>query len=88
MIKKETKIVEKEESSVTAYQCDRCKTWFDIKEDWDEAQEFHHINFTGGYGSVFGDGSNVKCDICQYCLKKMIKDYINKDSVEEWTNEC
>jgi hypothetical protein len=38
-----------------------------------EFQEFHLIRFTGGYGSVFGDGTEVECDICQHCLEKMIK---------------
>ena len=76
MIKRETEIVKKEESTVIAKQCDKCKTWFDVEKDWEDAQEFHHINFTGGYGSRFGDGTNVRCDLCQKCLYEMIKDYM------------
>jgi len=76
MIKTKKIKVEEEVEKVTAYQCDRCKTCFDPKKDWDEVQEFHHINFTGGYGSIFGDGTNVRCDLCQKCLHTMIKDYI------------
>lgn len=40
-----------------------------------EAQEFHTIDFRGGYGSVFGDGTRVTIDICQHCLKQMIGKY-------------
>ncbi len=50
-------------------QCDKCGKVFD---DEIEIQEFHRIHFTGGYGSVFGDGDSISCDICQYCLKEMI----------------
>ena len=48
-------------------------------DDWDEIQEFHHIRFTGGYGSVCGDGMKVECDICQRCLHIMIKDFFGMD---------
>lgn len=53
--------------------CDVCKTEY---SDIMEVQEFHHINFTGGYGSVFGDGNKVSCSICQHCLYKLIKEFI------------
>ncbi len=81
MIKKETKVVEVEETKVLSYQCDKCKDWYDAEEDWEDAQEFHHIRFTGGYGSVFGDGTQVDCDICQSCLKEMIKDFMRTEDV-------
>ena len=54
-----------------ALTCDKCKKEYDA-EDWQEVQEFVHIDFGGGYGSVFGDGTHVECDICQHCLYKMI----------------
>ncbi len=47
-------------------------------ELWD-FQEFYHIEFTGGFGSIFGDGSRVECDICQSCLKEMIWKYCRID---------
>lgn len=51
-------------SSIT---CDRCgQTW---QADTVDAAEFTSIDFTGGYGSIFGDGSQVKLDVCQRCLK-------------------
>ena len=40
-----------------------------------EYQEGHHIAFTGGYASVFGDGAKVECDLCQDCLKALIEDF-------------
>ena len=54
-------------------QCDFCKKSFTEADIW-ELQEFHYIRFTGGYCSVFGDGVEVECDICQRCLKEIIKD--------------
>jgi hypothetical protein len=82
----------KKEEVVVAIQCDCCKkvyhaeeTRFDEKmgvacitnqnDMWD-LQEFHHIDFTGGYGSIFGDGTQVQCDICQHCLHKMISPFM------------
>lgn len=51
--------------------CDRCGTR--IPEDnGTEWQEAYRIEFTGGYGSVFGDGNHVECDLCQSCLHTLI----------------
>lgn len=53
--------------------CDKCGKEYEMKDDgWVEVQEFLNINFVGGYGSVFGDGNKIRCDICQYCLYDMI----------------
>ena len=61
----------KQVALVTGWTCDKCKKEYDI-EDYMEIQEFHHISFFGGFGSVFGDETHVECDICQHCLKEMI----------------
>jgi len=61
-----------------AYTCDKCGKTYEIDgtfEDQMEAQEFVHIAFTGGYGSVFGDMNNVQADICQRCLKPLIASF-------------
>jgi len=58
-----------------SYTCDRCKKEFDTEGGFLEMQEFHHIRFTGGYGSVFGDMSQVECDLCQRCLKELVGDF-------------
>lgn len=42
-----------------------------MKDEW-EMGEFHHIDFIGGFDSIFGDGAHVECDLCQHCLKEMI----------------
>ena len=39
------------------------------EDDVFELQEFLHIAFIGGYGSVFGDMSRVEGSVCQHCLK-------------------
>jgi hypothetical protein len=66
----EVKIIKR----IVSVQCDICgKIFENTGNDIFELQEFHFINFTGGYGSVFGDGSSIKCDICQHCLYNMIK---------------
>jgi len=52
--------------------CDCCKKEV-FYDDWEEWQEFFHIRFTGGYGSIFGDCSEVECDLCQHCLMEKIK---------------
>jgi hypothetical protein len=62
--------------------CDICGTTYSLESDvfkdnynydYLEMQEFLSIAFIGGYGSIFGDGEHVECDICQHCLHKMIK---------------
>ena len=47
--------------------CDRCgQTW---QADTVDGAEFTSIDFAGGYGSTFGDCSQVKLDLCQRCVK-------------------
>jgi len=52
--------------------CDRCKK--EVQHDF-ELQESYSVHFWGGYSSVFGDGSEVECDLCQQCLKDLIGDF-------------
>jgi len=70
--KKVTKQVDEVESVV----CDRCGKEYGPNDL--ETEEFHHIRFTGGYESVFGDGVRVECDLCQHCLHEMIGDICRK----------
>ena len=76
MIITEKKVQEVEETIEII--CDKCQKKYDI-DDIFEIQEFYHIKFTGGYASVFGDGSVVECDICQHCLLEIIKDFCRID---------
>lgn len=41
-----------------------------------ESQEAIHLEFTGGYGSIFGDDSTFAVDLCQHCLKDRLGDVI------------
>jgi hypothetical protein len=71
-----TKPVTIESYEIESVTCDVCHTEY---TDIQELQEFHHINFRGGYSSLFGDETEVKCDICQHCLKPMIEKYMRTD---------
>ena len=63
-------------------ECDRCgKTYGDGDEL--EMQEFHRMRFQGGYASVFGDGTNVSCDLCQECLRILVGSFCYYDGVKE-----
>jgi hypothetical protein len=74
MINTITKKTVRREKCVLSVTCDKCKK--EISPDnVVEMQEVFHIRFTGGYGSVFGDESQVECDLCQHCLKELIGPY-------------
>lgn len=53
--------------------CDICKRDF---EDLIEKQEFFTIKKTGSYGSIFGDGASIECNICQNCIKEKLGAYV------------
>ena len=58
--------------------CNKCnKTYSFEGDDVYESQEFLHINFQAGYGSIFGDGCQVKGDFCQSCLKNAFGDFLD-----------
>lgn len=58
-----------------AIQCDACGKRYEA-EDVFEIQEFLHIDFQAGYGSVFGDENHIQADICQHCLKLRLGDVL------------
>jgi len=62
-----------------AITCDVCKKLFIYEDDSMAIQEFHHIRFTGGYDSIFGDGSTMKADIWQDCLMKLLGEYLTEE---------
>ena len=69
------KEVKKPTQEIVSVKCDVCGKEYNKGQDDFEIEEFHHIRFTGGYASVFGDGTQVECDICQHCLQKMIGNF-------------
>ena len=57
-----------------AITCDACKKKYD---DPMEMQEFLKWKDTCGYGNMtFGDMSVVELDLCQYCVKSILGDYV------------
>jgi hypothetical protein len=70
--KKQTREVEVE--IVEVFICDKCKKEITPQDTW-EWDEAYSISFRGGYASVFGDGAEVECDLCQHCLKELIETY-------------
>jgi hypothetical protein len=84
MIKYKKEMIEEDVPEIII--CDVCKKEYDFEEDWEEIQEFHHIHFEGGFGSVFGDGVRMKIDICQHCIKNLLGEYLTIDEDDE--DEC
>jgi len=82
MINKEKTTKTKTIDEIVSITCDKCGKTFWEDTNLFEFQEFHHIHFTGGYGSIFGDESEIECDICQNCLKKMIDGIYREDSYD------
>jgi hypothetical protein len=74
---KEYSIEKVEAKRMTSVTCDVCKKNYKFEGcEYLEAQEFHSIEFEGGYSSVFGDGNLVQADICQHCLEDLLGDYL------------
>jgi len=67
---------------VKEYNCDKCGRKAE-SNDIIEYQEFKTIFIDGGYGSVFGDGAEIECDLCQHCLKELLGKYMH----EKFTNK-
>ena len=65
------------ESDLTV-KCDKCKKEYN---NIMEIQEFVKVRFVGGYSSIFGDGTRVMADICQYCLKEMLDDNYRTEEI-------
>lgn len=55
---------------LSAKTCDRCKRR--VEKDDIEFQEFLTIDHRAGYDSVFGDGSRLRLDLCQHCVKAVL----------------
>ncbi len=80
MLITQTKIKTVEVQEFMYMQCDSCKIYYN---DPYEVQEFYHVEFVGGYKSIFGDMTKIECDICQHCLKHMLRGiYREQDSLE------
>lgn len=77
MIKYIKEIKQQEFDELEYIECDCChKKFYPGPENLFEIQEFVHIRETGGYGSIFGDGAEIKGDFCQHCVKKLLGQYL------------
>lgn len=54
--------------------CDSCGRESEIGSM--EASEYLKIDFEGGFSSVFGDGNKVSSDLCQFCVKKYLGNFL------------
>lgn len=52
--------------------CDRCGKVMEQGVAETEWQERFIISFRAGFGSIFGDGNLVECDLCQKCVQIVI----------------
>ena len=59
---------------VSALLCDRCGRKASAEEM--EFGDFTCIEYVGAYNSIFGDGSHISLDICQYCLKETLGNWL------------
>ncbi len=74
---KTKKVMVEDEVSISVI-CDVCKKEYRKEDGPLELQEFTHIKFRGGYGSVFGDDVDFAIDVCQHCLKEKLGAYIRE----------
>lgn len=56
------------------FECSRCKTKYEA-DNFVEMQEMLHWQNTGGYGSVWGDGTTVEVTLCQKCTLELFGDF-------------
>jgi hypothetical protein len=67
---------------VVAMQCDRCKT---THNDPMEIQEFLSWNDQCGFGNrTFGDLSEISIDLCQYCVKEVLGEWMVVEDTDTW----
>jgi hypothetical protein len=52
--------------------CDRCGKAMEQGVAETEWQERFIISFKAGFGSIFGDGNLIECDLCQGCVQSAI----------------
>ena len=64
----------------TGFTCDCCGVTYtkDTPNGMFEVDEKVSIDFVGGYGSIFGDGRQIKLDLCQACVVDTLGALIEK----------
>jgi hypothetical protein len=69
----------------TAIACDACG--FEADANSMDAQEFLSYSAIGGYGSVFGDCSQINVDLCQHCVKSRLGDVLKIVRIDVAAND-
>lgn len=77
-----TKIYQEVQTTVTeqeliTIECDRCKKHITV-DDVVEWQECISWSTTGGFGSVWGDGTQVSVDLCQQCTYDLFSEFATR----------
>ena len=62
------------EQRCIGFKCDRCKAQHEA-DDYVEMQEMMHWRNTGGYGSVWGDGTTVEITLRQKCTLELFGEF-------------
>ncbi|TIC78485.1 hypothetical protein [Crenobacter intestini] len=76
--------IQREVTVLTQCRCDRCGLPLAGEgADVFEAQEALHVDFVGGYGSVFGDGDRVCGDFCQACVQAVLGEWLRVSAPED-----
>ena len=74
------KEIQRTDKIVDKITCDKCGKVADFgtenESKFFDIQEWLHINFIGGYGSIFEDGGEYACDLCQQCTKELLEPYL------------
>jgi len=84
---KNVEIVTVQQLQYTAIICDKCGFTVELPDNGVEYQEFFQWKFVGGYGSVFGDCTYGKVDLCQRCVKEVLGPYVQYDENERFNKE-
>lgn len=66
---------EKTVQEVAACTCDRCQRRMTPEDDVDWYEKLS-IAYRGGFGSVFGDGTEISIDLCQRCVKETLGSWL------------
>lgn len=76
---KRTQIINVQQKEIVSLVCDCCHVEVGV-HDVMEFQEFLSINVGCGFGSILGDGNDYEADLCQYCVKKLLGQYLRLKS--------
>lgn len=60
--------------SLVSKTCDCCGRTAETNDP--EFQEFLSIDRNAGFVSVFGDGQRLMLDLCQYCVKRLLGEWL------------